>query len=144
MRRISTNLCHICITAVLPPVSSSANYYLVRVQHRTVEEKQPAKRGRQVVLFGTTVRALDDAHWKQTCTRHTLTTAALWQCGYCSPKLIPRMNNCPWLSFPMAYLPCHALVLNETTTDTSYIHILCLVRRSCASLGVYLAPDVLY
>ena len=49
-----------------------------------------------------------------------------------------------WLIFPLAYLPCHALVLNETNADTSHIHTLCLVRRSWASVSVYLAPLVLY
>ena len=49
-----------------------------------------------------------------------------------------------WLIVLLAYLPCHALVLDETTADTSHIHSLCLVRRSWASVAVYLAPLVLY
>jgi len=49
-----------------------------------------------------------------------------------------------WLSFPLAYLPCHALVLDETTADTSQIHTLCLGYRSWASGVLCLTEDVLY
>ena len=49
-----------------------------------------------------------------------------------------------WLIFPLAYLSCHVLVLNETNADTSHIHTLCLVRRSWVSDVVHLASDVVY
>ena len=45
---------------------------------------------------------------------------------------------------PMAYLPSHPLDLNETNADISYIHTLCLVRRSLTWDVVYLEPEVLY
>ena len=49
-----------------------------------------------------------------------------------------------WLIVPLAYLPCHAFVLNETNADTFHIHSLRLVRRSWASVAVYLVSLVLY